>query len=101
MIINSTLKTRDNDYLENTENIAMVHINRTVDAGDTTLTPFKVVVENLTTVHYVIFEVSDSSGVHTNDYPAVSISKNVITFTDAVPFTNTLGYNFTIYAFGV
>jgi hypothetical protein len=110
MIINSTNILRDSNYLNNTENVAMVHVRRVVDAGDgivdesefTIYTPFKVKIEELTNIRNVIFEVRGPTNNLIHILPVINIVGNEITFTDnGVSFVNAINNQFTIIAFGV
>lgn len=101
MIINSTTKTGTNDYLGNTQTVAMVYVERVVEASDT-LNPFTVTIEGLHTVNAIIYSVKAASNGHLVTTPTYSISGNTITFTNKTGiFTNALGNIFKIYAFGV
>jgi hypothetical protein len=106
MIINSTNILRDSDYLDNTENVAMVHVHRVVEAVEkefTIYTPFIVKVEGAYNGRNVIFPSLCPSGKLIQLLPVkMSIVKNKITFTDnGVSFVNAADNKFFIFAFGV
>jgi hypothetical protein len=84
MIINTTNKTADNDYLNNTENVAMVHVCRVFDATDVTENSgadLELEIENLNLIIDVIAQCTNSiNGNHVEIQDIITWSGNVITF---------------------
>lgn len=84
MIINSTAKTSANDYFDNTQNFAIVHLRRTFDATDQEQgndIPFELVVENIGTIIDFMIQVEKPDGEIIRNLPLVSFSGNTFTFT--------------------
>jgi hypothetical protein len=80
--INTTNKTKTNDYFTNTENVAMVHVCRVFDATDVTdisSGPINIVVENLGKIIDILPQLTTSATLHQVIDDPITFSGNVIT----------------------
>jgi hypothetical protein len=78
MIIFSTAKSSSNNYLNNTQTQAMVHLMRTI-ASDEPDGPLDIVVEELGKITDVYIQSRTIGGLFTVEHPDVDFEGNVIT----------------------
>jgi hypothetical protein len=80
--INTTNKTKTNDYFTNTENVAMVHVCRVFnadDASDISSVPINIVVENLGKIIDILPQLTTGDGHNQIIDDPITFSGNVIT----------------------